>query len=101
MDSYIRFACIVNCFGYNSDIILYNPVNSFVNTCALFGASLVAQWLRTLLPMQETQVQFLGQEGPLEKEMATHFQVFLLGKSDGQRSLQSMESQKSQTRLSY
>ena len=24
------------------------------------------------LPMQETQVRFLGQEGPLEEEMATH-----------------------------
>ena len=25
--------------------------------------------------MQETWVQFLGQEGPLEKEMATHFSI--------------------------
>ena len=25
-----------------------------------------------ILPMQETQVQSLGQEDPLEKEMATH-----------------------------
>ena len=24
---------------------------------------------------QETLVQFLGQEGPLEKEMATHFSI--------------------------
>ena len=37
--------------------------------------------------MQETQVQFLGWEGPLEKEkMATH-SVFLPGESHGQRSL--------------
>ena len=34
--------------------------------------------------MQETQVQFLGQEDPLEKGMATHF---LTGKPHGQRSL--------------
>jgi len=27
------------------------------------------------LPMQETWVQSLGQEDPLEKEMATHFSV--------------------------
>ena len=35
--------------------------------------------------MQETQVQSLGWEDPLEKKMATP--VFLLGKSHGQRSL--------------
>ena len=36
--------------------------------------------------MQETQVQSLGQEDPLEKEMATHSSI-LAGKSHGQRSL--------------
>ena len=35
------------------------------------GASLVAQMLKHLLAMQETQVQSLSQEDPLEKEMAT------------------------------
>ena len=30
---------------------------------------------RTHLPMQETQVPSLGQEDPLEKEMATHFSI--------------------------
>ena len=34
-------------------------------------ASLVAQWYRICLPMQEMRVQSLGQEDPLEKEMAT------------------------------
>ena len=34
--------------------------------------SLVAQMVKRLPTMQETQVQFLGQEDPLEKEMATH-----------------------------
>ena len=33
--------------------------------------SLVAQWQSIHLPMQEMQVQSLGQEDPLEKEMAT------------------------------
>ena len=33
-------------------------------------ASLVAQWLKTHLPMQETWVQTLAQEDPLEKEIA-------------------------------
>ena len=35
-------------------------------------ASLVAQMVKGLPAMQETQVRFLGQEDPLEKEMATH-----------------------------
>ena len=34
-------------------------------------ASLVAQLVKNLPAVQETQVQFLGQEGPLEKEMAS------------------------------
>ena len=36
------------------------------------GASLVAQRLKCLPAMQETWVQSLGREDPLEKEMATH-----------------------------
>ena len=35
-------------------------------------ASLVAQRVKRLPAMQETWVQSLGQEDPLEKEMATH-----------------------------
>ena len=34
--------------------------------------SLVAQTVKNLPTMWETRVQFLGQEDPLEKEMATH-----------------------------
>ena len=36
---------------------------------------LVAQQERIHLLMQEMQVQSLGQEGPLEKEMATHSSI--------------------------
>ena len=36
------------------------------------GACLVAQTVKNLLAMQETQVRLLGQEDPLEKDMATH-----------------------------
>ena len=36
------------------------------------GASLVAQMVKNPPAMQETWVQSLGQEDPLEKEMATH-----------------------------
>ena len=31
--------------------------------------------VKTCLPMQKTWVHSLGQEDPLEKEMATHFSV--------------------------
>ena len=38
-------------------------------------ASLVAQMVKNLPAMQETQVQSLGSEDPLEKGMATHFSI--------------------------
>ena len=37
--------------------------------------SLIAQSVKNLPSMQETWVQFLGQEDPLEKEMATHSSI--------------------------
>ena len=42
--------------------------------------------VKSLPAMQEKQVQSLGQEDPLEEEMATHSSI-LAGKSHGQRSL--------------
>ena len=39
------------------------------------GASLVAQRLKRLPPMQETRVRSLGWEDTLEKEMATHSSI--------------------------
>ena len=39
---------------------------------SFIGASLVAQRVKHLPTMLETQVQSLGWEDPLEKEMATH-----------------------------
>ena len=41
----------------------------------LVCASLVAQRLKRLPPMQETRVRSLGREDPLEKEMATHSSI--------------------------
>ena len=38
-------------------------------------ASLVAQTVKNLPAMQEAWVQSLGQEDPLEKEMATHSSI--------------------------
>ena len=40
-----------------------------------FGASLVAQMIKTLPAMWETWVLSLGQEDPMEKGMATHSSI--------------------------
>ena len=58
----------------------------FYNLKYTLKAPLVAQRLKRLPAMQETWVRSLGQEDPLEKEMATT-PVFLPGESHGQRSL--------------
>ena len=39
------------------------------------GASLVAQMVKNLPKMQETQVRSLAWEDPVGKEMATHFSI--------------------------
>ena len=52
------------------------------NDCSLMAARSQTRKCTHLLlvkklpAMQETQVQFLGQEYPLEKEMATHCSIF-------------------------
>ena len=38
-------------------------------------SSTVAQMVKSLPAMQETRVSYLGQEDPLEKEIATHSSV--------------------------
>ena len=45
---------------------------SFAVNMLPFGVSLMAQRIKHLPAMQETWVRSLGQEDPLEKEMATH-----------------------------
>ena len=44
----------------------------FIKDLGQKGASLVAQTVKNLPTMRETQVPSLGREDPLEKEMATH-----------------------------
>ena len=41
----------------------------------IFRASLVAKMAKHLLAMQETRVQSLGQEDPLEKGMGKHYRI--------------------------
>ena len=48
--------------------------------CPLLTSSLLPWWLsgkENHLPMQEMQIQSLGQEYPLEKEMATHSSILV------------------------
>ena len=51
----------------------------------LIDSALVAETVKNLCDMQETQVRSLGQEDPLEKGMATH-SLFLPREFHGQRS---------------
>ena len=69
-------------------------------TC--FWASLVAQMVKNLPAMQKTQVQSLGQENSLEKEMATQSNILARRTpwTEEPGGLQSIRSQKSQTQLS-
>ena len=41
----------------------------------IYWASLVAQTVKNLAAMQDTWVQSLGWEDPLEEGMATHFSI--------------------------
>ena len=53
--------------------VLLLSVNSMLmNQVKSYGASLVAQTVKNLPALQETQVRSLDQEDPLEKEMVTH-----------------------------
>ena len=63
-------------------------------------ASLVTQSVKNLPAMQETRVQSLGWEDPLEKEMATHSSILAwkISWAEEPCELQSMGSQ-SQARL--
>ena len=67
-------------------LLLHIPVNNLsfifflmesilISVRCYLIASLVAQRIKGLPAMQETQVQSLGWEDPLEKEMATHSSI--------------------------
>ena len=59
-------------------------------------ASLVAHSVKNLPAVQKTWVQFLGQEDPLEKEIATHSSIIAweISWTDEPGELQSMGSQR-------
>ena len=60
------------------------------------GASLVAQMVKRLPTIWETQVQSLGWEDPLKKEMATHSSTLAwkIPRTEDRGRLQSMGSQR-------
>ena len=62
-------------------------------------ASLIAQSVKNLPAMQEIWVRFLGQEDPLEKEMASHSSMLAwrIPWTKDPRGIQSMGSQESDT----
>ena len=45
----------------------------------IFWAFLMTKTVKNLYALQETQIQSLGQEDPLEKELATHSSTLPLG----------------------
>ena len=51
----------------------------YIKIYLIHWASLVVQSVRNLPQVQETQVQSMGQEDPLEKEMATHSSILAWG----------------------
>ena len=63
----------------------------------IYGTSLVAQLIKNLPAKQETQVQSLGWEDPLEKDMATHSSIpaWEIPWTDEPGRIQSMELQES------
>ena len=62
-------------------------------------ASLVAQTVKNLPAVQETQIRSLGPEDPLEEEMATHFRILAwrIPWTEEPGGLRSMRSEESDT----
>ena len=56
-------------------MVLVKKTQHSQSAIPLSGASLVARLVKHLPAMQETPVQYLGQEDPLQKEMATHSSI--------------------------
>ena len=88
---------------FSSSPFMFHIIPFYVRVCyqiegsdSYFGASLVAQTVKNLSVMQETQVRSLGQEDPLEEDMATHSSLLAcrIPWTEEPDGLQSMGSQK-------
>ena len=62
-------------YSHTPLVVWHIGTASFWKTVLYGDTSLVAQRVKLLPAMQETQVQSLGQEDPPEKEMATHSSI--------------------------
>ena len=80
----------------NPEIKLESPALQADASPTELWASLVAQIVTHLPAMQETQVQSLGWEDPLEKEIATHSSIlgWRISWTEEPGGLQSMGSQR-------
>ena len=69
---------------------------SIYTVCFHIGTSLMAQMIKNLPAIQETQVQSLGQEDPLKKGMVTHSSILAwrIPWTEEPGGLQSMGSQR-------
>ena len=70
-DSYLLSLPILHLHSQNTAFLSSQFIFRYLNP----RASLVTQSVNNLPAMQETWVQFLGWEDPLEKEMATHSRI--------------------------
>ena len=100
---FLYFFALIDNEGFLSLLaILWN--SAFRCLCLSFSpllfasllVSMVAQRLKRLPPMQETQVRSLGQGDPLEKEMVTHSSILAwrIPQTEKPSRLQSMGSQR-------
>ena len=64
---------IHNCLLSTWNVVIV--IKNWILTFSFNYAFLVSQMVKNLPAMQETQVQFLGQEDPLEKGMATQSSI--------------------------
>ena len=55
--------------------MIYLDIILFISEISVSGISLVAQIVKNLPAMQETQVQSLSQEDPLEKQISAHSSI--------------------------
>ena len=90
--SWLSKFCVCGC-------ITHICIHIFLNASLYVGVSLVAQMAKNLPAVQETLAQSLGQDDPLEKEVATHSSFSCLGNPMNRRAgrLQSMGSRELDT----
>ena len=88
----------VSAFFFSTALVIIQYTISLIlpGLLSVFGVSLVAQMMKTLPAMWETQVQFLGQEDALEKGVATHSSILAwrIPWTEEASRLQSMGSQR-------